>query len=388
MLCFSQPTLMSPFKNLRSLILCNVSAKALPYVQVIFSPSITHIRVTRCEKDVRGALLALLASHCPNLHQVDISGLPREASTLLCHFKQLQNVMVSTFHMDSCELSAAALDHLARLPTLRAISMSLPGRAQADILAKSEVFPALTTLELCGITDDACLSRFLTDSVPENLRRLVLRFPHGHSHSSTSMSNILDTISKFSSLQELQLSGVEFDGADNNSLQHLLRLRSLESLRFGIGAGNLSVTNQQIPTFGQAWPKLTELSIESGGEVEDGSPQLTLEALGLFALHCPMLRRLTIDLDATVPPAPDAPYSRSLEPITLSLEDSVINERCWPDVAAYITGVYPNASVSDWRLSDDEDMGDERYWADVARMVPVLAKARRDELARAGIAPR
>lgn len=141
------------------------------------------------------------------------------------------------------------------------------------------------------------------------------------------------------------------------------------------------MTETAIPDCALHWPRLEKLAVQPNSPTDSAPPALPLDALETFVEHFPSLSMLTIDVDATVP-LTHPPKFRSTKPICLGLQHSLVNESKWRDVAAYISAVYPCSTVSHLEFLEDDDEDEHEgavYWADIARMVPVMAKVREHE---------
>lgn len=396
MLQASQPSPTSPFTNLRSLRLDSLSTPSALHVSLLFGTKLVDVRMADdTSNGVRGSLLASLAHMCPDINRLDLRGLAGDASTTITLFQKLQTVDVSPPRSgrdsDDSGISPMAISHLAMLPTLLSLSVAVPDPANLNGLDTSVTFSTLRSLNLTAIVNPQHLVSFLQVIASVNLRELHLSFSSMCAFPSPqTMDHIIDTITRFPNLQVLELSsGHEDQNGAYYDFHPLFRIQSLQRVQLDM-SGAYTVDNQLIPAIGKSWPDLRELCVQSLKPTlrdnSESSPQLTLVALGLFAVHCPKLVQLEIALDATVLLHEDTPSPRSLEPIRIRLEESLINEDCWMDVAAYISGVYPNGSVVNHQLEiygcDPDDS--HRFWLDVGQWIPTLTKIRRDELARVG----
>ncbi|EKM58959.1 uncharacterized protein PHACADRAFT_249095 [Phanerochaete carnosa HHB-10118-sp] len=106
----------------------------------------------------------------------------------------------------------------------------------------------------------------------------------------------------------------------------------------------------------------------------------SLNALEWFATHLPMLEYLETNFDTYTIHTLETPLARSLVPISLVLGFlTLLHEKDWWHIAAYISCVYPNAKCglgNSWdSVADEELRSDQLHWRYVARAV---AKARAD----------
>lgn len=365
------PTAASPFTNLVHLDIGKFPLYCIIHMPVLFGPKLARVTLRFACDTLRSSVLLVPLSHsCPEIRTLYIQVLDREASPLLARFPKLQEIASDVQLLPSTMLKLATSHHLQML------SVQLSDFSGFNNARAAETFASLLNLDLSIDVPDVAPLQFLRSVKSKELHTLSMTWRQ-HLPLPPVMSRLLGTIAKFSNLQDLQFEGaMDFDNG-GFTLLPLLPLRRLR--RLCIYHDGFVLRNCDVPELGQAWPELAEFYLDSNSAARS-PPQITFEAVAHFAAHFPKLTVLTVPLDATIIPDEDAALVRSEVPIYLSLEDSKIDELCWPKVAAYISGVYPNATVSTMRLAEDEaEWEDERYWVDVARMVPIISQARRDE---------
>lgn len=369
------PSAASPFPNLGHLSLHNIDIESASYLPVTFGPKLVEIDFSFCTEEVICSLLGHLVQLCTDIRKISAPDIPADAVAALTRFRMLEACIFW-----NAKLLPSCISHLASLHSLHTLNICIP--TLPAILDSRTAFSSLKKLNISQGTDYPSLHYVLRSITSKELSELaVTAFPKpGRA------TELLNDIARFPRLQSLTISC--YNSARDthfynlNTLYHLTTLHHLSvcGIRF-------TLNNEIIPVFAKAWPHLQSLILLYGGPTLPADPPgLTLEALSLFATHLPKLTLLNLRLDTRSVSGTIEPCARSMLPIWLSLEDSPLEESTWPDVAAYISGVYPNASVSDDILENDaEEMGTERYWRDIARMVPIISKAREDERARFGL---
>lgn len=379
------PSSETPFPNLQTLSLLRFALAHASYVSIVLCPGLSEISVSMCAQDATRFIMGQLSHRSPNLRQIRGGKIPTDVSSILTRFRTLEALDCGDF-----KLTPPLLYHLAMLPALRTVCASLPAMSGIGQLDTATVFRSLERLNLHDVEDYLTLKHLLRAINTDKLEMLDVEM--SFDPRSVDMQELLNAVSAFTNLRSLKLHdrSMIWDGHVFSSLEPLYCLRSLQTLELDlIGA---DITNNDVPALGKAWPTLEWLTIQPLNAAlvgdppsVDDPPRLTLTALPLFATHLPTLRGLTIVLDATAPPCPDDPPTRSLRPIQLCLEGSPLTQDTWLDAATYISNVYPFAWGLDMHLSDSPDE-DSPYWADVARMVPAISRARREEWKRAELA--
>ena len=373
------PTSESPFLNLQTLKLHAFDLAAASYLSIALSPGLSTLLMPTCINDVARYILGQLSQRSSDVRHIYSCGIPDDASSIIMRFRTLE-----TFDCTYLKLSPPLLYHFAMLPTLSMLSISLPGIPGTDHLDTAMAFRSLNSLNLFNVEDYSTLKYLLCALNTDSLESLSIGML-GDSHF-TDAQEFLSHVSVFINLKTLSLNAQHAVQVPpvSHSLESLYRLRSLQSLKLSMmGVG---ISDADIPALGKAWPSLTALTVQPNTTPRsDGAPGLTLAALPLFAAHLPSLRGLTIKLDAATRPHPTGSPARSLRCIRLSLEATPLTAETWPDVAAYISNVYPFAWGLDLFVNNPPDMG-TGYWTDVARMVPVISRARQDEWERAELA--
>jgi hypothetical protein len=176
----------------------------------------------------------------------------------------------------------------------------------------------------------------------------------------------------------------------------------------------LPLTDAELATLARSWPALVRLHLHAEPVPEDVPPRLTLGALLPLATHCPRLHTLALYLDGdAAPPARPhattttttaaAPYpprfralarlalgasplsAAGLAPAVLFLSLVLPARGCavgagvrWPDAAGLVFDAAGVAGAGSARMAEWW-----ARWGEVARVLPLVVRAREDERARA-----
>ena len=377
------PTSTNPFCRLRSLTFVKVDLELASYLPVVLSNSLRSIQLRSCSRTVVNIILGHVGHLCPRIQILSAIAIPPGASGVLLRLTSLRRLLCTRV-----EYTSTVLSHLSMLPTLEEMRVSLPDMHSITGIRSSTAFPSLKKLHLVVTTDYKPLTPLLRSVQSTLLLTLELSMHLPVLPDLVSMTELLAGISRFSTLQSLDITFYR-DQDDNLVDYNILPLCALRDLRHvEIHNIPISMDNQSIHAFGKAWPNLEFLDFGPIASTVTVAyvTELTLEALALFATYFPKLGYLDIALDATAPPTTHL-LPRSLKPIILRLERSPLDPRTWPDVAAYISAIYPMADGSWYRIYDDvgevvENWGKKR-WTDIARLVPIITGARREGEERA-----
>lgn len=281
----------------------------------------------------------------------------------------------------AAELGWGMMTSLADSRTLRSLKAKVSTMYLMEFPWKQHRFndfKALRELRLHGIIHVTELPNFLHSIVSQDLQCLELRFDTDEGRIAAVMVPVLERISTFKTLHELELrsSDIRYPDADPHAvtydIQPLLRLPRLRSLRLDLLGFRHAIIDEAIPEFAQAWPDLEVFQYLQSIFTPEPPLHLTLNALHLFAHHFPRLRSLTLDLDATVSP-PLPPQATSMNNIDLDLTSSLIDHRTFADVAAYISRTLPRAHIV-LAASEPEGSDGKTYWSHIRGVLPMLTQ--------------
>ncbi|KIP07536.1 hypothetical protein PHLGIDRAFT_414287 [Phlebiopsis gigantea 11061_1 CR5-6] len=366
----------NPFSGLRDLILKDIDLEQASYLPVILNSSLRSVWIMKCPYIATNALLGHLGHLCPTIEVFHALSIPSGASGVLLHFTSLKQLTCR----NGMELTPTILSHLSSLPMLETFTNSLPNMRSIAGVHSLTAFKFLRSLHLFEITDHPTLLLLLKSIHPTSLSSLELSAASQPLPNIANMTELLIAISRFTTLQLLNINlNFRYENQDDEPIGYsILPLHTLRDLRH-ITLRNVpvSIDDQSIHLLGKAWPNLKKLDFSSYSTGAHHVTKLTLAALGLFATYFPQLGHVAIALDATSPPSTTGLEPRSSRPINLFIEASPLDERTWPDVAAYISAVYPKAY--DYKRSIFSGARNDGRWTDIIRLVPVLARARREE---------
>lgn len=358
-----------------------ISKDSLPLLAFLLGP-----RLERCELEgsldskSTSTILLLLAKSAPGL------------KVLKCHNARLKNCAgafhsfhsLETFRCRRGELTKENLLHLAQMPSLWMAEISLGAFEIPPADELGEIFfPSLKYLWVHSEHSQPSILHFLESIQSRTLASLIVHFP---AHSSGHFNSVLEAISKFKDLHLLMMQGLwnpERDGDQHElyTIEPLLNLHGLADL--SVEAPGVTCTEDDIPRFAEAWPHISGLTLLRRPKMFPFlHPTFTLNALGLFSEHIPKLDALHIDVDMSSVPKPFPAKDRNMRHIELALHKNPLKERRWAKVAAFISSVYPNASIP----IDDLDPEDRlprncRHWRKVQAVVKAYGRLLKENLA-------
>lgn len=181
---------------------------------------------------------------------------------------------------------------------------------------------------------------------------------------------------------EYELQSLAIETAETTSiitfLRPLLGITSLEVLRFDNHDITTHLSIADIATLSACWPKLIELTIwyqrRTAGTTTVPLP--TFHALFIFAVNCPHLLSISIELDAQNPPAVDAQLKISAHPLNRLdlLGNTIITDRDHPMIVKFLKTVFPNLywlGVYCYKKQAND------LWKSVGQCLPSLQAARK-----------
>ena len=232
-----------------------------------------------------------------------------DATAGLAHLEKLESFRAR-------QLSMTIISDLARCPRLHTLYFcTLPTPTPSAItLEPASSFLSLASLTVSFNHHEVVLIEVLLRGVRKSpLARLGLLFVEPDLHLSD-LEDIIKAVSDLSLLRSLTM-GRRGWLSWNDALitrpvdiRPLTRLHKLRNLTIHIPGAYHQLLNKNIASFGEAWPYLTRLSCMES-YAERAKPNLTLDALSLFAIHMPNLTYLSTEIDATILPEPGAPLA-------------------------------------------------------------------------------
>ncbi|EKM61614.1 uncharacterized protein PHACADRAFT_169059 [Phanerochaete carnosa HHB-10118-sp] len=340
------------------------------YFRMLLGPKLRSLWLGQ---DAGGSELYLpyLPGVCPRLESLTTWSWPTdsEAQDIIARLPRLRE-----FTVIQMKLPPLAKTHLSA-STLRSLCLSGVSPQYWDLDSTS--FPSLTHFTLEECPDLKSIVCFLRALPATTLQDLTLDFPNSAPNIRL-VNEAIEVISRFQRLHELWLSGWDSDNFPDGqeipryNIEPLLCLRELRAVFIRLGGIGREVIDGIVKKIGTAWPQLNSFGFVQSWYRTMEPAGLTLEALGLFAAHCPRLTSLIIELDATMKPDTPKPAEVSQAAIMLELKGSLIAESSWPWVAKYISAVHPNAQLS---IDEDEkmDQGMIGYWKNVISVLPAMS---------------
>ncbi|KAJ6566906.1 hypothetical protein B0H19DRAFT_1138852 [Mycena capillaripes] len=276
------------------------------------------------------------------------------------------------------DLDQTAFNHLAMLPSLNSLKITHLGEIEPFIashqLHETPPFSGLKELEITTRTVQTALA--VITSVAGPLASVDVRIKDWkHKTPMAEVSRMFATL-RSTTLQLRSLSlAIEPDTPSyhqtlNDALGHLFSLRNLEELSLQVGEG-WDLDNMLVLDMACAWPNIKKLYMGPDPPTHD-IRRVTLTGLRAFALHCPKLSHLGLNIDARVPleelPTTEDSVQRTLT--ALHVGYSPISDSS--AVARLLFAMYPQLSdieaeeraTPDWQSSsirDDTDEGADVY---------------------------
>ena len=334
-------------------------------------------------------ILHRLPDVCPELRHLQSFDWPPLAYGLIGNLPRLQS-----FHFEDDILppiTRMQLENSTTLTSLGLLPICLePGPWTFDPTVAFSALTSLTIEDISGDTVVEHVASFLRLLSIKPIQTLDLKFDLTLSYrvlDVSSLNEIISVVGTFRSLSNLALRswsiGDPRELSDNQqevNLSPLLRLHGLKSARLQVAGLERSLNDESIAKLTKAWPRLQRFCFSQGRRSR--MKPVGLGCLALFALHCPLLTSLDLELDATLAPEQVPPAARTEERISLNLDGSLISRTSWAEVAAYISRVYPRAQVKmdDRRHKLHKDQVE--LWGRVIELVPVISQARVEERMR------
>lgn len=363
------------------------------YIHLFLRPTLTTLYLLP-NSNSASSLLSILPAKCPKLIDITISTRGHDDSEAISDFlralKSAQKISIPS-------LNQAALEHISHLTTLKSLTLqTLPSTLTLSPVRETPTFPVLRRLLLIR-PDLRPTTQFLGWCRGVPLHTLHISCEVG---TADEMQGLLTAVSAgclHPSLADLTIDSQfdESDVADPNfdlipihSLRRLFCFANFTTLSISSVVG-FDLDNDAVSELARAWPQIVSLRLKVVFPIH--TPRTTLACLHSFAQHCPRLKRLTIALDATSIPNPEAdPRTRFVQYAleTLGVEHSPMLRPL--SVARFLSGVFPKlAEVDTHREHDDNDDEEElrdhgaairlhNRWKEVRDMLPELSAIREE----------
>ncbi|KAH7911890.1 hypothetical protein BJ138DRAFT_1084683 [Hygrophoropsis aurantiaca] len=329
------------FPRLNGLRLSNVIE--YEFMSLLIKRNLTSILLSFGEGDeIATNILPSLPSTCPYLRRIKIS--PRLSGEdsigticeVLCNLPRLETLLFS-----GTVLPEKVLPHLACLPSLKELDITLPANSLDIIESDHNTFPALRELHLSSDKPEPCLQ--LLESVTSSCFE-VIHLDASSMFSVEISQKIIILLSSFKNLSHITIlerpsvaQSVDH-GVFINILNPLLQLHNLQHLRLCSGS-TYSVDDEVLNKMASAWPRLEFLDLwppKRGKNV----PRITLPGIIPLLRCCPKLYFFGSIIDATLPIADLSAYDTCNSSISLDVGASPISDPA--AVAAFLSFVMPN----------------------------------------------
>ncbi|KAI0712348.1 hypothetical protein C8Q76DRAFT_676870 [Earliella scabrosa] len=355
---------------------------------------------------------AILARRISSLRYLGFYNLPNlysntPATSLALSYAVQGTTNLTSFNCAFIALSEDAVNTLASLPTLRFCSFRLPElNAWRSAHTISNAFPALVHIEITSsIEAYAAFSRAMALPFIQRLALAITTIPD-----SAALLNFLPSIrrqlspSSLTSIQVYPFDGLKqrFDRTAIVAQEAVLRsihfsplldFNLLESFDLRLPCLH-DIDDSLFASLAKAWPHLRTFVLGDQPYCIHDTPRTTLKALIPFALHCPRLEALGLQLDATaaqstghVPPEyydelRALPHGSPSRVELLHVSSSPVAHA--EEVALFFSTVFPELRIVWASRSDKTREGQKRRkaWQRVDKLVRMMHSVRVDERKR------
>lgn len=277
--------------------------------------------------------------------------------------------------------------------SLRALTAMIGGSDWDNLSETAELggFACMEELCITSISMKACTSLMgiMAMSPLSTLDVTIIEIAIPQSSNFAKFIRVISTHGSLTTLRFKHRSGMVARSlvVNEHTLTPLLLLNNLVYVHINVAA--IGFGNRMVRKMANAWPKLVSLDLCEGGWA--GESQITLAGL-LPLIKLPALRELSIPINASVVDYTlgalpvDTPSTNLLQ---LRLHDSIIEDPF--AVAAFLSDLFPNLiTINAWEtdviasiaISQEAKQQYAARWKEVARLVPLLVKVRRQERRR------
>ncbi|KAJ7620830.1 hypothetical protein DFH06DRAFT_1060397 [Mycena polygramma] len=383
------------FPNLRRLEWIPARGPTFAPIRIFCPPGLTWIRLSCEGSNTTVSFLSTLAASCPALRYVSLhfeSTTPHvvnATSAFICGLQSIETLHIGLLTID-------ALRHIAQLPSLTALEITgLPSSLWGSTPLSPPIFGHLRRLVL-GPLEIELARDFISSLVISPL--VSLRITLNKCITAAQTDLLFDTLRvTFSHIYlrsfTLQITAGDFPAAGQENCRincHSLGILSCFSeltILCIMSPVGFNLDDDAIETLAAAWPLLEDLALET--TIMSAPVQLTFRALRSFALHCPRLKSLDIEFDATSNPPSSADEHVVQDTLDmLWVGSSPISKP--GRVARYLSRLFPNLShiytVREDEHNEDEDQVEQngqaiawhRLWKQVQEDVPEYVETRRE----------
>ena len=381
-----KPTLVV-FPNLLRLTWTRRSAvpdECIPPLLSLLTAHVRHITLSGMEYSLP-SISSYVSDVFPNLHSLiltsasGVSPMP-ELSLEPTMARSLTKLDCGTLVLDS-----PSFNIVARLPRLQSLSCALPANSD-DLCGEPELFPVLQhfTMTVAMLQHLTAFSRVVTLQRVHTMDLAVREV--------VEPALLVVAIRKLllpSVLTKLNIVIAPITGDPgglavlSSHLRPLLDFKALNDFEM-ICHCHLRLDNQFCVGMAEAWPRMGKLSLRSTIVLPNDIHGLpNLQGLVPFAIHCPVLKFLDIQFDASW----DERMTLSLPRRSAKPCLTYLFVRYCPishphHVSAYLACLFPQLNISTWgggKIMAGNQAAWKKDWEEVKRYLPLFARIREDE---------
>ncbi|KAJ7618469.1 hypothetical protein FB45DRAFT_840258 [Roridomyces roridus] len=392
----------SLFPRLRSLSWTSICEEDFIHIRVLLTPGLSSIAVTYEPSAINCSILSTLTRTCPRLVEVDVR-IPAESLSGCIGIDEPSLTSNSQFvqslsHVKSLSMptvSRAAIFHIGRLPDLAFLRIrnmfgyELPYLREDDHEPRT-FFRDLRALHLPWLDIETAIQLIQMGS---QFQLETLEFGWNDPLSRDEMEELYNLLAK--SCSHTSLVDLIFDGfvrstapnpdnaINDRLLQILFCFHNLTRFSF-TSPEPFDLCDTTLTDAARAWPRLETFELALLSYSPHRPSKLTMQSLYAFAQHCPGLRFLHIQVDATNPctmiwhPRASPPPQLTLTELCIAHSDicpSAVNA-----IAGVIFTVFPNLRTitgpSLWRLKGKDFERRGELWKKVEGLLSEFAPAR------------
>ncbi|KAJ7618468.1 hypothetical protein FB45DRAFT_1063130 [Roridomyces roridus] len=388
----------SLFPRLRSLSWTSESncEEDFIHVRVLLTPTLLSIAVSYMPTVINCSIRSTLTRSCPRLVHVSVQ-IPDRSHSIgldepsLASNSQFAQSLRRIKSLSVPTVSRAAILHIGRLPDLAFLCMDNLLGTELPYVHNGEprtFFPALRVLHVHRLDIETAIQLIQMGS---KFQMESLDFRWNEALSRREMEEFYNLLAEFCShtaLVNLRFGLIQDPAIP--SLEFVINTRLLQILFCFCNLTSVSLTSPytfDIDDFtlmdaARAWPRLERLELDTLSHHPRQRHKLTLQSLYAFALYCPRLRVLQIQVDATetctmacqLPQYPP-PHNQLTK---LYITHSDISKSAVNAIADVISTLFPDLRAVTFPccMFDEEFQRRAELWEQVEGLLPELAGAR------------
>ncbi|KAJ7150748.1 hypothetical protein C8R46DRAFT_1198276 [Mycena filopes] len=362
-----------------------------PYLHLLLSPRLQEISFELCGPIWRLGVLHLVRMKCPFLRVVSLSRadfLPSDetyvVSSFVAQLPHLRSVAVESLTPQAYH-SLAGLPHLEHIEVRAMETAPFPGMNPPSTATD---FRALRSFNIDVSTVDCAINFMLRLASNTALREVQISIsPDPTTTDSFALCSAVQSHCWSTSLTSIGIDfGTEYlntatqENAHSDlymitpqTLHPLLLCSRIQVVRL-VSPLVFSLDDAFVAAMALAWPSIRRLSID-GRKSNPSDTIPTIMGLIPFSRHCPQLRSLQLDVDATNVRMDDPSRSPRVLQTALTYVDflnSPITSGSASNVANFLCSVFPSL----WMISVSETV---KEWTQVSQLLPIYSAIRADE---------